>query len=260
MNQLAKRETEAVVVREEPQDLLRLAVEKGANVETIERLMAVRRELNAERAKKEFDDALAAFQRDCPIIEKKKAVMNKGGQGIRYHYAPLDAIIASVKGLLHEHGFSYSLDTITDDKGVKSICKITHRGGHSQTSEFRVPIDPTAYMNAQQQFASALTFAKRYAFCNGMGIMTADADLDANTHKEKPAGPSKLAPDTASLKDLTAQLWSLLKPVRGPEANWREANQWMWDNTVIADDQEAPRLDESSFKKAIEKAKAKLNV
>ena len=35
-------------------------------------------------------------------------------------------------------------------------------------------------MSAQQKVGAALTFAKRYAFCNAFGIMTGDEDNDAN--------------------------------------------------------------------------------
>ena len=47
-------------------------------------------------------------------------------------------------------------------------------------STFKVPIDKEGYMNAPQKFASALTFAKRYAFCNAFGILTGDEDDDSN--------------------------------------------------------------------------------
>ena len=37
----------------------------------------------------------------------------------------------------------------------------------------------TAMMNAPQQTAATMTYAKRYAFCNAFGIMTGDEDTDA---------------------------------------------------------------------------------
>ena len=41
-----------------------------------------------------------------------------------------------------------------------------------------MPIDKDGFMNTPQKFASALTYAKRYAFCNAFGILTADEDDD----------------------------------------------------------------------------------
>jgi hypothetical protein len=45
-------------------------------------------------------------------------------------------------------------------------------------------------MTTPQKFASALTFAKRYAFCNVLGILTGDKDDDANT-AGSPAAPAE---------------------------------------------------------------------
>ncbi len=159
--------------------MITLAIERGATVETLERLMAIRREVRAEQGKEAFDRALAAFQAECPTIRKSAKVMNKDGRSVRYQYAPLDAIIAQVKELLQRHGFSYTVNAAALPGSVKATCKLTHAYGHSESSEFEVPIDKDAYMNPAQQVASALTFAKRYAFCNAAGIMTGDADDDS---------------------------------------------------------------------------------
>ena len=40
-------------------------------------------------------------------------------------------------------------------------------------------------MSAPQKFASAMTFAKRYAFCNAFGILTSDEDVDANGSEDE---------------------------------------------------------------------------
>ncbi len=248
------------VERMDIESLFRLAIEKDSGVDTIERMMAIRRELNAERSKEEFDGALAAFQADCPVVEKRKKVMNKDGRSVRYHYAPLDDIVMQVKELLQRHGFSYSLDTIIDGPSVKAVCKITHSSGHSQLSSFQVPIDKDAYMTNQQQFASALTFAKRYAFCNAFGILTGDEDTDGSANKEKPSGPSKLAPENPTVKELAAQLWKVLEPVRGALRDWNAANDWLWREEILdaARPEAAPQLSAARFAEVIAKAKSRL--
>lgn len=164
------------------ESLMALAVERGASVETLERLMAIRRELRTEAAKTAFDSAMAAFQAECPTIGKTKAVHSsaaKGG-GLRYKYAPLESIVEQVKALLEKNGFSHREDSIVEPEWVTGSCKVTHRLGHSETSSFKVPIDRESYMAAPQRFAAALTFAKRYAFCAAFGILTGDEDTDAN--------------------------------------------------------------------------------
>ncbi len=159
--------------------LIARAIDKGTPVETMEKILAMAREVRAEMAKKKFNEAMAFFQSKCPIIEKKKKVMNKDGRTVRYSYAPLETIVEQVKDILMEGGFSYTIDTIVENDWVTAICKVTHKLGHQDTSQFKIPIDKDSFMNQSQKFASALTFVKRYAFCNAFGILTGDEDDDS---------------------------------------------------------------------------------
>lgn len=164
--------------------MVQRAIDKGVPVETMERLLAMYEKLQARQAKADFDRALASFQAECPTIQKTKKVMNKDGRSVRYQYAPLEVIVQQVKSLLQLHGFSYTVDAEVEPGLVRATCKATHQAGHSQTSTFSVPIDKDAYMNPAQQCASALTFAKRYAFCNAFGILTGDEDDDSISSHE----------------------------------------------------------------------------
>lgn len=178
MEEGIKVSTDVAVVGMNTELLFTKALEKDASVETLERLMAVRRELRNEFAETEFFRALSAFQSRCPAIRKTKSVMNKGGTSVRFKFAPLDEIVSTVKSLLKECGFSYSLEVEQNKETVTAICVLHHEAGHSAKTSFTVPIDPEGFMTAPQKVASALTYAKRYAFCNATGIMTADEDDD----------------------------------------------------------------------------------
>lgn len=181
--------------------LLSKAVEQGSAMEVVKELRLMQSEMMVWRAKQSFERALAKFQSECPVIAKNKAVLNKGGGSVRYHYAPLDSILTQVQPILDKHGFSYKFTTVTTANRVKVICELKC-AGHSETSEFESPIDPQAFMNEQQKFAAALTYAKRYAFCNALGILTGDEDVDGETRKPKPEGAGSLggAVDDRDLK------------------------------------------------------------
>jgi hypothetical protein len=180
--QTAVKETVAAPLSGDAKDvhlLIAQAIDKNVNVETMEKLLAMRTQLKSEWARDQFHVALAAFQAACPIIKKAKEVMNKDGKSVRYRYAPLDSIVTQVKDLLKEHGFNYRTDAKIEGRSVEAFCIVTHNAGHSERSSFLVPIDPEAYMSDAQKFAAALTFAKRYAFVNSFGILTADEDTDS---------------------------------------------------------------------------------
>lgn len=166
-------------IQDEATLLISQAIDKNVPVETMERLLAMRRELKAEKAKEEYDLAMAEFQAECPVIQKTKKVFEKDRKTVRYQYAPLESVIEQVKELLAKHGFSYSINTIQDEKMLGVICKATHKSGHSEQTTFSVPIGTEGYMSDVQKYGARLTFAKRYAFCNAFGILTGDEDTDA---------------------------------------------------------------------------------
>lgn len=233
------------------ESVLRYAIEKGVSLQDI---VAVRRELKAEADKAAFDQALAAFQAECPVIHKVKGVSDNVGK-LLYSYAPFEFIVQQVAPLLQKYGFSYQLDTDTasQDGWVIAKCHVTHAAGHCRTSTAKFPIGTgTRLMSQTQVYAAALSFASRRVFCNAFGLVCAGEDDDgAAGSKPKPQGPSTLAADLPS-KSQAQELWNALKDVRGTEKNWKKANEWMWDNAVLSDTEAAPNLTAIRFKEATE--------
>jgi len=190
-----------VVTQNSAEMLISRAIDKNVSVDTMERLLAMRRELKAEFAKEKFDKAMSNFQSECPEIKKTKEVRTNTGQ-VAYRYAPIEVIVAQVKDILKRNGFSYSVQTETGEKNVKSICIVKHIAGHSEKYNMEVPLgNKTQVMSDSQVVAAALTFAKRYAFCNAFGILTGDEDTDGKVAEEKIA-PAKCEPRKSKPQDL----------------------------------------------------------
>lgn len=179
------------------QELLSQAVAKGADIDTLERLMSLRKEMLAEEAKKAFNGAMSAFQAECPMIEKKKGVKTNTGQ-LAYKYAPIESIVSQVKHVIEKHGFRYSITMELCERTVKVLCRVVHELGHEEVSIMEVPLgSKTQIMSDSQVVAAASTFAKRYAFLNAFGIMTGDEDNDARLMpKQVPPTPQPQRMDT----------------------------------------------------------------
>ncbi len=184
-----KNKEKAVQLKEKPtsvESFISQAIAQNLPVETLERLFDLREKVLKEQAKAAFLEALSSFQKDCPVIKKTKKVMNKDGVSVRYQFAPLDSIVEQIKKPLAESNLSYRWETKQENGNVRAICIVTHVLGHSESSDFDVPVDTEGYMTQPQKFASALTFAKRYSLCNALGISTGDEDTDAtDVGKEK---------------------------------------------------------------------------
>jgi len=178
------------------------AIANNLPVETMEKLFSLHEKVKAEKAREAYVMALAIFQGQCPVVQKLKKVMNKDGRTVRYQYAPLDSIVEQVKGLLANNGLSYRWEVENKPGIIKATVIITHKLGHSELSSFEIPIDTEGYMTAPQKVASALTFAKRYTFCNALGISTGDEDTDATDVNKEPTAKSPKAKIVLALRTL----------------------------------------------------------
>jgi hypothetical protein len=171
------------------ESILPMAIEKG-DVAILERTYSLYKEMKADRAKDLFFRSLADFQSECPAINKSNDVTINGS--VRYKFASLPDIVDGVKKLLKKYGFSYVIKTKQESDRVTAICESHHEAGHTESTEFSIPVDSGKNMSNAQYTASALTYAKRYAFLNAYGIMTADTDDDGQqTVEHKPQQTQK---------------------------------------------------------------------
>lgn len=217
---LATRPVQGGLAALNPQQLIFRAIGKG-DIATVEKLLQMQRELRAEVAKENYFRALAEFQAVCPIIRKKRKVFEKNSTtDIRYRFAPIEDIAEIAGPLLTKRGFSWTIKPQHEPTSVKAIVE-AHNFGHTEITEFAVPIMPDAYMTAPQKVASALTFACRYAFRSAFGIITGSDDDDAQSagvesangakateRKVGPASPGALpdSPGTAEVEKLLKQM------------------------------------------------------
>jgi len=167
------------------EDMLKLAITNKVDVGTLERLMAMRKEIKAEKAKEDFDKSMAAFQAECPVIQKDKNVLGKDKITVRYKYAPLESIIYQIKDLITKHGFSYKFETNNQEKLIEVICIVNHKSGHSEKSKFSVPVGIEDYMTEVQKYGARVTFAKRYTLKNAFGLTETGEDIDGNVKDKK---------------------------------------------------------------------------
>lgn len=160
--------------------LLHLAVEKGTPVAELGKLIDLHERLEARQAAKDFADAMAKFQAECPSIKKssKANIVTSGGGQYAYTYAELDEIARTINPILAKHGLSYTWDTNADDKMLTVICTVRHINGHSISSSFVLPVESKSAMSAQQKYGAAQTFAQRKSLSAALGLTTTDSDTD----------------------------------------------------------------------------------
>jgi hypothetical protein len=158
------------VVPVTPMDMLARAVESGAGLDMVEKLMGLQERWEANQARKAFDEAISAAKAKIGPIERNA----KGHNDKRY--ANFAAIAKVVDPILSEHGLSYRFST-TQGERISVTCVLSHKAGHSEETTLAGPADTSGNKNAIQAIGSTLTYLQRYSLVQMLGL-AADTDDD----------------------------------------------------------------------------------
>lgn len=153
--------------------LIRLAIDRDADMDKLERLIALRDREEAKEAKRRFDEQFAQMQAEFKAVGRSK-------QGYDYKYAPIEVLQRAYGPTIAEHGFSYRWREESIEGGGKR-CTMTITGhGHSEETSFDVPkIEGTKQMNPVQVAGAMSTYGRRYTFIAGFGVIIDEEDDDA---------------------------------------------------------------------------------
>jgi hypothetical protein len=152
-----------------PVDMLSLAVERGASIETLEKLMGLRERYEASQARKAFDEAVAEAKAGIQPVLKNR----EGHNGKRY--ADFAAIAKAIDPIISQFGLSYRFRTTQTDR-INVTCVLSHKDGHSEETTLSGPADATGNKNAIQAIGSTLTYLQRYTLVQALGLAASDDD------------------------------------------------------------------------------------
>ena len=160
-----------------PTDLLRIAIEGGADLDKLERLMALQERWEKSEAEKAYNKAFAAFKAEAVTIVKNRAVNAGPLNGKKY--AELFAVVNAVTPYLSLHGLSAAWKLTKDEKDwIEVTCTLKHVGGHLESVSMGGPPDAGGAKNAIQARASTVTYLERYTIKAITGLSEQDEDDD----------------------------------------------------------------------------------
>lgn len=166
-----------------PGALIALAVKQDLSIDKLERLMALKKDWDAQQARKAFFFALSQFQAVVPEIAKEDAA--DCGRAGKRKYSSLGTIARQIKGAMGEAGLSYRFKQSQDDAGTRITitCVISHVDGHSEETSLTAGADISGGKNPIQSIASTVTYLQRYTLVGSLGLTTVDDDDDgAHVH------------------------------------------------------------------------------
>ncbi len=183
-----------------PMHMLQMAVEKGADLEYLQKLMDLQERWETNQARKSFNAALAAFKKNPPVVVKDMLNKQYGST-----YSSLGNLVNVVNSALGEHGLSASWDVQSGDV-IKVTCILEHIDGHSKRVTIEGPRDVSGSKNTLQQIRSTLTYLKGDTFEAVTGIASKVGNVDddgagAGKKEQAPEGYEEWKADMSALAD-----------------------------------------------------------
>lgn len=166
----------------------RIVMDPSIPIDRLERMLEMKermedraREDEKWHARKAYMAAMAACQKELPVVTKTKK-----NDHTKSRYADLAAIEEQAMPIIHSHGFGVSFQPAGyNDKGELLIkWKVAHSQGHEESDIAGIPVDGAGSQGkvnktGTQAFGSTATYGRRYLLCMLFNISTGD-DRDGN--------------------------------------------------------------------------------
>lgn len=160
-----------------PAQMLAIAVNQGADLAKLEKLMELQERWEANEARKAYNAAVAEFKRNPPDIIKDKK--NKQYDSM---YATLANLVNNGSAALAPYGLTVDWKIDQQDNKIKVTCILKHALGHSEQVSISGLPDESGAKNKLQQIKSTITYLKGETFQCVTGITARDCpgDNDGN--------------------------------------------------------------------------------
>lgn len=178
-----------------PMRMLELAIERGATIEVLERLLTLQERFEATEARKAYVAALAAFKKDPPSLTKNKRTdftSKRTGDRTEYDYLTLDEACEVIGPALSKHGLSHRWEVTQRDGMITVSCILQHAEGHSESVTLQAGADMTGNKNPIQGVGSTVTYLERYTLLAITGLAAKGQDVDANFTSSQPLSEDEL--------------------------------------------------------------------
>ncbi len=157
--------------------MLAIAMDSGADIEKLEKLLAMQERWEGKQAEKAFIHALAAMKAQIPLeVFKTKQVDIKGGA--KFKHAELADVVDASVAAMGKFGFAHRWGVRQEDGAIIVTCIITHEQGHSESVELRAAPDTGPGRNSIQAIASTITYLERYTLMASLGVAAKNQDDD----------------------------------------------------------------------------------
>ena len=161
-----------------PAEMIRMAISGGADLDKLEKLLALQERFEANEARKIFAKDFAVAQANIlPVVKKKY------NQQTKSKYSDLSDVIETTQPIYTKEGFSVTFDEGDSPlpEHARILADVIHHAGHTRSYHYDVPFDGkgiqgNANMTKIHGKASSTSYGRRYLMCMIWNIPTSDND------------------------------------------------------------------------------------
>ena len=179
-------QTKEIVVQPNPAALLQIAIDGGADIDKLGKLMDMQFQWNADQAQKAYNADMVKAQSEMPIV-----ATNKTNDQTHSRYADIEALAREAKPIYTKRGFSVSCyeDECPHEGMIRTSCDVMHRDGHTKKYYIDFEIDDKGLAGKTNKTkihgkGSTFSYSRRYLVLMVFDIPTGD-DNDGNKPKDK---------------------------------------------------------------------------
>lgn len=168
----------APVATYDPMAMLAAALERGASLDMIDKLISLGERTQAMQARNAFHLAMAAACAEMPVLKKNKTVDFTGKTGIRtyYKHEDLSEVVGTVAPILARHGLYHRFDTRVEQRAVTVTCIISHKDGYQIENTLSGGADESGNKNPVQAITSTITLLSRATLKAALGLAASEDD------------------------------------------------------------------------------------
>lgn len=142
----------------------RAARDPSVDIGKMRELLAMRNEIMAFEAKRDFQMAMTAAQ-----IEMRPVLVNATNDQTKSKYVTFEALDGAIRPIYTRHGFALSFGTDSSPLAdhIRITCQISHIGGHAENRHIDMPCDGKGakggdVMTKTHAVGAATSYGRRY--------------------------------------------------------------------------------------------------
>jgi hypothetical protein len=242
------------------QVIARVASDPAADINKMERLIAMQERMQAAQDRREFDNAMVSAQEEMKAIRA-----DMSNPQTRSNYASYAALDKAIRPIYARHGFAVSFNTGDAPKAddLRVLATVSHRSGHRQEYRIDMPADGKGarggdVMTRTHATGAAASYGQRYLYKlifnlavgdvdddgNGAGSMAEEDDVEALAPKDAPRDAhGKLLSQYSAMAAAKAKDWADGAIQCINHGNAQQAQEWLREAQTVPKGKKKSPLD-----------------